>query len=68
MKKLWMIFAQAVTVSLGVWVVVGLFRPEWGLPAQRLIPGRSVVTIEQRAGERTAVLAQLTYAPAAKKA
>lgn len=35
MKKLWLIFAQTLTVCLGVWVVVGLFRPEWGLPIQQ---------------------------------
>ncbi|NLR76789.1 Do family serine endopeptidase [Leeia aquatica] len=38
MKKLWLIFAQTLTVCLGVWAVVGLFRPEWGLPIQQPRP------------------------------
>ncbi len=33
MRKLWLLFAQTVTVALGVWVVVATLRPQW-LPLQ----------------------------------
>ena len=29
LKRLWMLFAQAVTVALAVYVVVAALKPEW---------------------------------------
>lgn len=50
MRKLWLIFAQTVTVSLAVLFVLGTFRPEWlgdlpgGRPTQRETVAGSSVT------------------------
>ena len=29
MKRLWLLFSQAVTVALAVWFVVGTLKPHW---------------------------------------
>ena len=29
MRKLWLLFAQTVTVGLGLWFVVAALRPQW---------------------------------------
>jgi Do/DeqQ family serine protease len=37
MRKLWLLFAQTVTVALGLWLVVATLRPHW-LPSAPLAP------------------------------
>ena len=29
MKRLWLLFAQTVTIALALWFVVGTLKPEW---------------------------------------
>ncbi len=61
MKKLWLIFAQTVTVSLGILFVLQLFRPEL------LGNGPKLITVQQAepvTGKRSVV----SYSQAARKA
>ena len=50
LKRLWMLFAQAVTVALAVYVVVAALKPEWleGRPEQVSVgsPGKSVPMLQ----------------------
>ncbi|MCB6183552.1 trypsin-like peptidase domain-containing protein [Leeia sp. TBRC 13508] len=47
MKKLWLTFAQTITAALAVWLLVGMFRPEWGLPFQAGKRNTPVVMIQE---------------------
>lgn len=66
MRRLWLIFAQAVTVSLGVMFVVTTLRPDLlSLGAQ----GRGVVTVLETPGAVTPARSGAdSYSPAALKA
>ena len=67
MRRLWLIFAQAVTVSVAALFVVQTLRPDW-LPTRPLEPnGPAVVALQQAvpAGESRKVV---TYADAAQAA
>lgn len=68
MKKLWLIFAQALTVSLGVWFIIGCFKPEWGMPLQqsKLIPPAAHPTLPLIDGPRLPATA--SYRDAVRKA
>ncbi len=66
MRKLWLIFAQTVTVSLAVFFVVSTLKPEWlGKP---ISTGPSVVALQQSANVGEPVIATGSYREAAKKA
>jgi serine protease DegQ len=47
LRKLWLIFAQAAALTLGVLVVIALFKPDW-LIWQRP-PGGNIVTVKEAA-------------------
>ena len=64
MRKLWLLFAQATTVALGVLFIVALFKPDllrWRMPSQPL-------TIQQAPAPATVALAPSeSFAPAAQR-
>lgn len=67
MHRLWLIFAQAVTVSIATLFVIQTLKPEW-LPARPLdLAGPTVISVQQAApaGEARSVA---TYADAAQAA
>jgi serine protease DegQ len=66
MRRLWLIFAQTVTVSLAVFFVVSTLRPEW--LGRRSLAGTSVVALQEQAPAPPAVFAVTSYREAAKKA
>ncbi|MFT0545131.1 trypsin-like peptidase domain-containing protein [Allopusillimonas ginsengisoli] len=41
MRRLWLLFAQTVTVCLGMLFIVATLRPDW-LPGERAVPGAAV--------------------------
>ncbi|WP_018151995.1 S1C family serine protease [Leeia oryzae] len=47
MKKLWLIFAQTITIVLAILMVIGTFKPEWGLPFQQARIPAPVVTLHE---------------------
>src|SRR5438874_5577447 len=49
MRRFWLLFAQTVTIALGIYVVIAALRPEWveRMPTQvGLGPGRSVPVLQ----------------------
>src|SRR5437764_1586049 len=55
MRRYWLLFAQTVTIALGIYVVIAALRPEWvgRLPPQGgLGPGRSVPVLQAPASLR----------------
>ena len=68
MRRLWLIFAQAVTVSLAVLFVVQTMKPEWlGRRGLSEFAGGGVVAI-QEAAPSSETRRGISYAEAAKKA
>lgn len=63
MRRLWLIFAQSATISLGVLFVISTLKPDW-------LPWRSnaVVTIQEAAPGSTQVPKPFSLSQAAKKA
>jgi serine protease DegQ len=46
MKRYWLIFAQTVTIALGVYVVVAALRPDWlGRPVAQVTAGRGAASV-----------------------
>jgi serine protease DegS/serine protease DegQ len=70
MQRLWLIFAQTVTMALAILFVIVTFKPEW-LPRNRLMPATSVTApeINYAASESGAQQASPgSYAVAAQRA
>ena len=63
MKRLWLIFAQTVTISLAVYFVISTLKPEWLDRAPR---SGSVVQVLQSAGG-DAPQSAASYSDAARK-
>ncbi len=64
MKRLWLIFAQTVTISLAVYFVVSTLKPEWmAHPA----PNGGIVQVLQSAGSGEAPKSAASYSDAARK-
>jgi serine protease DegQ len=63
MNRLWLIFAQTVTVSLAVYFVIATLKPEWIGPSGS--PGGIVQVIESRGGDGPKSAA--SYSEAARK-
>ncbi|GAB3441539.1 Do family serine endopeptidase [Massilia solisilvae] len=55
MKRFWLIFAQTVTVALGLYMVVAALRPEW--------LGRQVTQVQVGTGQRSVPVLQAGPAP-----
>lgn len=53
MRKFWLIFTQAVTISLGFVFVLRMFHPELLAPRQRVLEVRQVAAQPQKAGVGT---------------
>ncbi len=66
MRRLWLIFAQTVTVSLAVFFVVSTLKPEW--LGRRSPAGTSVVALQEQASSSPPVFAATSYRDAAAKA
>ncbi len=66
MRRLWLIFAQAVTVSVAVLFTVQTLKPEW-LDRRPISSGNGVVAIQEAAPAKDSVRGA-SYAEAAKKA
>ncbi|MEO8409711.1 MAG: trypsin-like peptidase domain-containing protein [Propionivibrio sp.] len=67
MRRLWLIFAQTVTISLALLFVVSTFRPEWLSPLTTHSPG--IVSVRESPRQAVSTLpAAGTYSEAAKKA
>ncbi|WP_085318062.1 S1C family serine protease [Derxia lacustris] len=69
LRRLWLIFAQAVTAALAVIFVLETLRPDWQLPWRVSVP--VVVPVVQTApsgAQPTAVPAPASYADAARRA
>ena len=49
MKRLWLLFAQTVTVLLAVYFVVATLKPQW--LHQRAVPGAGVAVVEAPASD-----------------
>ncbi|WP_301102613.1 trypsin-like peptidase domain-containing protein [Propionivibrio sp.] len=66
MRRLWLIFAQTVTVSLAVLFVVTTLKPEWlGKPVST---GPSIVALQESPSIGEPVVGTASYRDAAKKA
>jgi len=66
MRKLWLIFAQTVTVSLAVLFVVSTLKPEWlGKPVGA---GANIVALRETAGTDSPATGSASYRDAAQKA
>jgi serine protease DegQ len=66
MRRLWLIFAQTVTIGLAVLFVVSTLKPEW--LSKRPLPGASVVAVQQSAQPAMPTVAAASFRVAAKKA
>jgi serine protease DegQ len=65
MKKYWLLFSQAVTVALGVLMVIALFKPDW---LSWRNPSSNSVTIEQVNDKGATVRVTGSFADAAQSA
>jgi len=68
MRRLWLVFAQAVTVSIAVLFVIATLRPDW-LPSQQPSPsGPSIVALREAAPPAGgATTSRASYAEAAAR-
>jgi S1-C subfamily serine protease len=66
MRRLWLIFAQTVTVGLAILFVVSTLKPEW--LGKRPPAGSSVVALQESAVAAVPAIAATSYRDAAKKA
>ena len=68
LRKLWFIFAQAVTITLAAWLVIATMRPEWLPQAGRASPQKlnSIITLKE--STKTGTPTHDSYAPAVQKA
>ena len=66
MRKLWMIFAQTVTVGLAIFFVIVTLRPEWLEKSPRTTTG--IVALSESAVQSEPATAGASYRDAARKA
>ncbi|RYF33696.1 MAG: Do family serine endopeptidase [Comamonadaceae bacterium] len=66
MKRIWLLFAQAVTVLLAAWFVVGTLKPEWINKRATSLGG--VVSVIEAPSGATSTIAPGSLSAAAKKA
>jgi len=67
MRRLWLIFAQTVTVCLGVLFLVTTLRPQW-LPGHDTAGGGTPAVATKGPETSAPVLGVVTYAPAVSRA
>lgn len=68
MRRLWLIFTQAVTVCLAVLFVVSTLRPEWLRPSAEPVQVADDAPFPEQRGEATASSALQSYADAVTRA
>ena len=66
MRRLWLIFAQTVTISLAVLFVVSTLKPEW--LGRRAPAGSSVVALQESPQASAPATAATSFRDAARKA
>jgi serine protease DegQ len=66
MRRLWLIFAQTVTVSLAILFVVSTLKPEW--LGKRPGSGPSIISLRESSSDNEPAIASNSYREAAKKA
>jgi Do/DeqQ family serine protease len=66
MRRLWLIFAQTVTISLAVLFVVSTLKPEW--LGKHAAAGSSVVTVQESLPATAPAAAAASFRDAARKA
>jgi serine protease DegQ len=67
MRRLWLLFAQTVTVALALWFIVATLKPEW-LGRPTLGPQLQSTTVPVHEAEGSIASAQNTYRIAAQRA
>ena len=67
MRRLWLLFAQTVTVALALWFIVATLKPEW-LGRPTLGPHLQSTTVPVREVEGPSTTAQNTYRTASQRA
>ncbi|MDR1661746.1 MAG: trypsin-like peptidase domain-containing protein [Azoarcus sp.] len=68
MRRLWLIFAQAVTISVAALFVVGTLKPEWLRGAPATPPAAPAVAIVEALNPAASAAGTGSYAEAARKA
>lgn len=64
MRRLWLLFAQTITVCLAIWFVVVTLKPDW-LPWSKK---SSLPTVQMQRGDSSAVPSQASYRDAVSRA
>ena len=67
MRRLWLLFAQTVTVALALWFIVAALKPEW-LGRPMVAPQLQSTTVPVREAEGSIAAAQNTYRIASQRA
>ena len=67
MRRLWLIFAQAVTISVAVVFVVGTLKPEWVSRNGSTVPS-TVTIVEATTASASSASGSVSYAEAARQA
>ena len=67
MRRLWLIFTQAVTIVLAIFFVISALQPEW-LQKTRSGKNTTIVTLTESVPAGGAILASASYRDASKKA
>ena len=67
MRRLWLLFAQTVTVALALWFIVATLKPEW-LGRPMVAPQLQSTTVPVREAEGSIAAAQNTYRIASQRA
>ncbi len=67
MRRLWLLFAQTVTVALALWFIVATLKPEWLARAPASVQLQST-TVPVREADGSSTSAQNTYRAASQRA
>ena len=67
MRRLWLLFAQSATITLGVLLVLAVVQPAW-LPKWLSRNGAQVITVSQTVADHVAPKLGLSFSGAARKA
>ncbi|HTD02935.1 Do family serine endopeptidase [Undibacterium sp.] len=68
MRRLWLLFAQTVTIGLALWFIVTTLKPDWANSASGSRGIRVASTVSMQEAPATSVPAQGSYRDAAKRA
>ena len=69
MQRLWLLFAQTITIGLALWFITLTLKPEWLPHSNHARPGKPTLTIQEAQESAPAAAANsISYRDAAKKA